>query len=85
MNVNYDPSCDVLTLVFRNVPIAESDEEKGGMIADYDQDGNFVSLEILDASQRVSDVTSINLSIVQPPKTTNIFEQYKQLELNKKH
>lgn len=69
MNVTYDPSCDTLTLIFRDVPVAESDEEKGGMIVDYDKEGNVVGIEILDASQRIPDVTSVHLSIVPPMLT----------------
>ena len=62
MKVNYDRKTDTLTIVFRDAPVAESDEDKPGVILDYDESGNLVSVELLDASQRVEDPRSITLS-----------------------
>lgn len=54
MKVIYDRDTDSLTVIFTEAPIAESDEDKPGVVLDYDADGNLVSLEILDASRRVN-------------------------------
>lgn len=41
--------------------MAEADEDKPGGILDYDDEGNRVSIEILDASVRVTDPKSVTL------------------------
>jgi len=44
MKVSYDPKTDTLSVVFRDkATVAESDEEKPGVILDYDDEGNLVS------------------------------------------
>ncbi len=60
MKVTYDPGTDTLSVVFKNnTPIAESDEDKPGIILDYDARGDLVSLEVLDAATRVTETRKI--------------------------
>jgi YD repeat-containing protein len=67
MKVSYDPTTDTLTVVLRQgVTIAESDEARAGTILDYDADGNLVSIEILDASQRVTDARKFEYETISP-------------------
>jgi len=64
MKVRYDRKTDTLSMVLRdNAPVVESDEDKPGVILDYDKDGNLVSLEILDASRRVTDARKVDFQL----------------------
>ena len=64
MKVTYDPRTDSLSVIFKdNTAVAESDEEKPGVVLDYDVDGNLVSLEILDASRRVTDARNVDYKL----------------------
>jgi uncharacterized protein YuzE len=62
MKVEYDAATDTLTVIFKNGVVAESDEGRPGVILDYDADGNLLSLEVLDASQRVEEPTRVTFS-----------------------
>ncbi|OGO34012.1 MAG: hypothetical protein A2W35_13880 [Chloroflexi bacterium RBG_16_57_11] len=63
MKVIYDQDTDTLTVIFANGLVAESDEDKPGVILDYDALGNLLSLEILDASRRVAVPTQIEYQV----------------------
>ena len=45
----------MLQVELSRAPVAESDENRPGVIIDCDKDGNPVGIEILDASRRVED------------------------------
>lgn len=63
MKVTYDTSVDVLRILFTDAPIEESDEDKPGMIIDYDAEGNIVGIEILDASKRMDNLHGVEYAI----------------------
>ena len=61
MKATYDARTDTLSIILNaDARVAERDEDKPGVILDYDEDGNMVSLEILYASQRVTDTRRID-------------------------
>ncbi len=66
MKVTYDPKTDALSVIFKDhTPVAESDEDKPGVILDYDEEGNLVSLEILDASKRVTEARKVEFQMTE--------------------
>jgi uncharacterized protein YuzE len=66
MKVTYDTRTDTLTFLLRDgAPVAESDEDKPGVILDYDIEGNLVAVEILDASMRVSEAQRVEFQTVE--------------------
>ncbi len=64
MKISYDPESDTLTVILKDAPIVESDEEKPGIILDFDTQGDIVSFEILDASSRVTDPRNVEFTAV---------------------
>ncbi len=66
MKICYDPRTDTLTVILKEgASVAESDEDKPGVILDYDHEGNLISLEILDASQRVTETRKIEFETIE--------------------
>lgn len=64
MRARYDRTTDTLLLVLReNTPVAESDEQRPGVVLDFDAEGNLVSLEVLDASRRVTDAERVEFEM----------------------
>lgn len=63
MKITYDPEVDILRIILSDIPIEDSDEEKPGVILDYDEDGNIIGLEILDAYKRIDNPRSLEYSI----------------------
>jgi len=66
VKVSYDPRSDTLTLILKEgAQVAESDEDKPGVILDYDAEGNLISMEILDASRRVTEAQKVEFQIAR--------------------
>ncbi|MFH1266927.1 MAG: DUF2283 domain-containing protein [Planctomycetota bacterium] len=65
MKATYDTKTDTLTLELKPGPVAESDEDKPGVILDYDADGNLVGIEVLDASKRVAEARTMQFQVAE--------------------
>ena len=63
MKVYYDPEVDILRILFSNQAIEESDEDKPGVIIDYDKNGNIVGLEVLQASKSMENPRSVEYAV----------------------
>ena len=63
MKVTYDQEVDILRIILSDADIEESDEDKPGIIIDYDDHGNVVGLEILDASSRMTDPRTLEFAV----------------------
>jgi len=63
--VTYDLEVDVFSIVLSDAAVEESDEDKPGLILDYDENGNVVGLEILDASKRVTNPRSFECAVME--------------------
>ena len=68
MRVTYDPKVDALRIMLKDVPIEESDEQSPGVILDYDQEGNIVGIEVLNASERLDNPQACEYLILSESK-----------------
>jgi YD repeat-containing protein len=63
MKATYDPKTDTLTFELKFAPVAESDEDRPGVILDYDEEGNLIGIEVLDASKRVAETRTMQFQV----------------------
>ncbi len=63
MKVIYDLDTDILTLILREMSIEESEEISEGVIIDYGKDNKIVYIEMLDASENISEPQSFMYEI----------------------
>jgi uncharacterized protein YuzE len=65
VKATYDARTDTLSIVLNaSAAVVESDEDKPGVILDYDCEGNLISIEILDASIRVPEARNFEFETV---------------------
>ena len=66
MKAAYDARTDTLSIILKPAAqVAESDEDKPGVILDYDEQGNLVFLEILDASKQVGETRRFEFEMTE--------------------
>ncbi|WP_448533793.1 DUF2283 domain-containing protein [Parathermosynechococcus lividus] len=65
MKITYDLEVNVLRILFQDTPISESDEDESDIIFDFDDQGNVIELEVLDASQRIDDRQVVSYMIAK--------------------
>jgi uncharacterized protein YuzE len=53
IRIRYDKKVDVVYIQFSENQVSESGEGKPGIILDYDNDGNIVGIEVLEASKKM--------------------------------
>ncbi|NJE77275.1 DUF2283 domain-containing protein [Thermococcus sp. ES12] len=53
MKVRYDPKADILYILIREGPVADTDEVDEDVWFEYDEEGNVVGIEIWNAGENV--------------------------------
>lgn len=59
MKIRYDKETDIVYFLFSESKIATSEEEKQGIIFDYDANGGIVGIEVLNASTKIDQANSV--------------------------
>lgn len=63
MKVVYDPDKDILQITFTETTIEETAQIAPGLVLDYDEDGNVIGLELVNASTKVDNPQNISYLI----------------------
>lgn len=59
MVIKYDKDIDVVYIKLTDGIVVESDEDKPGIILDFDNCGNIVGIEVLNASEKINQPNGI--------------------------
>lgn len=70
MKVIYDPTSDVIQIVFREAIVEDFSEDLPGVKVDYDLEDNMIALEIQNASNLVDDLRSVKYEILDSSQLT---------------
>ena len=63
MKIEFSKTADALYVYFREVEIARSEDIQDGVVVDFDDEGQIVGIEILDASSKLNLADLSNVSI----------------------
>lgn len=63
MKIKYNKETDILYIRLSDLNIAESDEDKKGVILDYTADGKLVGIEVLNASRSAIEPSKVEYDI----------------------
>lgn len=64
MRISYDPEVDALSISFRETTVT-TQELADGIAAEYDAQGQLVGLEILDATKRFGDPSTLQQVVLE--------------------
>ena len=67
VRIEYSRSADALYVYFQEVGVARSREIEDGIVLDFDAEGQFVGIEVLDASERFGLSQLVNVWIENLP------------------
>ncbi len=59
MIIRYNKEADAIYIRFSDAKVVESEEEKPGIIFDYDESGNIIGIEVLKASEKTNQPNGI--------------------------
>jgi uncharacterized protein YuzE len=67
MKIEYSPEADALYVYFKEDYVAKSREIEDGIVIDFDDNGQIIGIEVLDATQRFSLADIVNVNIENLP------------------
>jgi uncharacterized protein YuzE len=63
IRIRYDKEVDLVYIQFSEKEVAESDEDKPGIVLDYDKEGNIFGIEVLNASKKIGHPNGVTYEV----------------------